>query len=242
MSTWPSVRTIWIDVVRRFEGWTTWMYEDRLGLMTTGMGNLIDTQPPSSDPTGTALSLPWQVNGAPASAAQIAASWHAVRARPDLRTMSGYAYENIAGNDARLTDAGVEALITQKFDQNSDYLSKRFPNFGQWPADAQLAVHMMAWAMGPAFKYPKFEAATSQNPPDFMTMAAESAIQGEAVRSELIKLLLMNAASAQKAHADPSHLFYPGPVAIAAAGAGVGTLLVVGGVLGLVWSKLRDIL
>ena len=68
-----SVRAAWCDFNRSLEGWISWMYLDVLGLVTTGMGNLID-------PMSTALGLPWvDETGTQGSQNDIAAEWRAVK-------------------------------------------------------------------------------------------------------------------------------------------------------------------
>ena len=49
--------------------------------------------------------------------------------------------------------------FTWKLGQMDAYLAKRFPEWEEWPADAQLATLSMAWACGPAFRFPRLEAA-----------------------------------------------------------------------------------
>ncbi|MFF0476587.1 peptidoglycan-binding protein [Streptomyces sp. NPDC004284] len=47
-----------------------------------------------------------------------------------------------------------------------------FEDLESWPADAQLGLFSMAWALGPAFKFPKFQTAARQQ--DWLTTARES--------------------------------------------------------------------
>jgi hypothetical protein len=54
-----SVRAAWCDFNRSLEGWVSWMYLDVEGLVTTGMGNLID-------PVEAAFPLPgWMATAPP---------------------------------------------------------------------------------------------------------------------------------------------------------------------------------
>jgi hypothetical protein len=199
--TWPSVKENWIDFSKRFEGYVPWMYEDRLGLMTTGMGNLIDSPlnaEPSMEPTPFALSLPWMMpQGTRATPDQIRDAWKRVRARADLRPNSGLVYGGVS--ELRLPKEALGAMIASRFNQNERILGERFPHFQEWPADAQMALHSMAWALGPGFRFNKFEAAANKTPPDFLEMAKQSTIQGgDPRRNAANKALFESAANVQK--------------------------------------------
>lgn len=193
MSVWPTVRDTFPSFTRRFEGWLPWLYEDRIGLMTTGLGNLLDTQPPSANPTPMCLSLPWvRADGSRASKEDITAAWRAVRARPELRPQDGHAYQDVT--TIRLPTAAIAALVAKKFDEHDGILTARFPDYIEWPAVAQLAIHSMAWALGPRFRFPKFEQAANANPPDFETMAKQCCIPGGLPLRNTVNTALFEAA------------------------------------------------
>ena len=61
-----------------------------------------------------------------------------------------------------LTDRAIDTLIGTRLNQNEVFLKRQtsFKDFDAWPADAQLALLSMAWAMGPG------------GPPKFLTMCA----------------------------------------------------------------------
>lgn len=46
-------------------------------------------------------------------------------------------------------------------------LKKRYAAFVFWPADAQLALHIMAWVIGPGFSNQPFRNAVNRAVPDF---------------------------------------------------------------------------
>src|SRR5215469_10503422 len=191
----------------KFEGYLDFMYGDVKNLVTTGMGNLID-------PIGQALSLPWvNADGSPASQQQITDAWNAVKARTDLNQKGGRAYKSVTS--IRLTDDGINQLFMSRADSNEKYLKKTYPGFDNWPADAQLALHSMAWAMGPAFKFPTFKADVNADPPDFAKAAIDSHMNaagnpGLVPRNAANKKLFENAAAVLKYNADPDKLYYPG--------------------------------
>lgn len=138
------------------------MYLDVKGLVTTAIGNLIDTP-------DDALSLPWVTEtGKPATKDQIKAEWSYVKSRQDLKMRGGMAYKKITA--LRLTDAGIQEVVSRTLDRMDNHLSGRFPQYPNWPADAQLATLSMAWACGPAFRFPLLEKALKAS--DFALAAA----------------------------------------------------------------------
>ena len=74
-----SVEEAWIGFSTRFEGRIQWMYLDILGLVTTGIGNLIDPKP-------AALSLPWRHVGTyeRATVGEISVEWDMMKSRKGL--------------------------------------------------------------------------------------------------------------------------------------------------------------
>ncbi len=147
---WPCVASTFAAFTERFEGHVPFMYCDVKGLVTTGRGNLID-------PVTSALVLPWQISGMAATRLQIATCWQVVKSRQDICQQGGMAYQNIT--DLRLAEEAIDALTNSKMLEMETHLKARFPLWETLPADAQLAVLSMAWACGPAFHFPKFEAA-----------------------------------------------------------------------------------
>lgn len=137
-----SVRQAFPVFSKNFEGYVRSMYLDIKGLVTTGVGNLIDT--PEH-----ACSLPWKhADGRLAERHEIAQAWQAVKAaKPALHYRQ---YEHL--NDLRLTDGDIDALVLDKLNSNFAYItSHSLPVLPDAPADAQLAVMSMAWALGPGF-------------------------------------------------------------------------------------------
>ena len=162
-----AVRNAWCDFNRVFEGWVSWMYLDVKGLVTTGMGNLID-------PMSAALTLPWvDGGGTPADQDAMAAEWQAVKNNVALAQQGAQIAKEVTS--LRLGDADIEALVLDKLDHNESILKaySAFANFDTWPADAQLGLLSMAWAMGPGFgpSFPHFAQAVSAG--DFATAAGD---------------------------------------------------------------------
>jgi GH24 family phage-related lysozyme (muramidase) len=147
-----SVREAFPTFTDTFEGKLAFMYLDVKGLVTTGRGNLID-------PVPAAHAIPWKhgVNGPFATGDQITAEWIKVKSLQSMRTRGGVAYGAVT--ELRMSEEDIDALTFGKLDEMYAYLGRRFRDLDEWPADAQLGLLSMAWAMGPGFHFPNFEAA-----------------------------------------------------------------------------------
>jgi hypothetical protein len=163
-----AVRAFFPVFSAHFEGRVYHMYLDCKGLVTTGVGCLIDTM-------SAALALPWTrlSDGAPALPSEVVAEWRLIKGHQELAKLH-YAY---AGKlcKLRLTGDAINKLVDERTLSAERYLSRRLPSWDAWPADAQLATMSMAWAMGAGFvdKFPRWLAAATRAEPDFATMAAE---------------------------------------------------------------------
>jgi GH24 family phage-related lysozyme (muramidase) len=216
----PGFQATRASVVDSFVGWSTplegmtnYPYTDAEGLVTTGMGDLIDgmasgqtmhtscghgTSTPcgQATPTAAARALPWNPNNLDADWAAIKAAWPGVQS---------VACKGIT--TSRLDADAIQNLIASRMKDNEAFILKGLPNFAQAPADAQLAVHSMSWAMGPSFTstWPAFR--TAFNAGDYATAADQSHMRGVGIdmRNLANKLLLENAS---KAGIDPDHLYY----------------------------------
>jgi hypothetical protein len=174
-----SARSAWQEFITGHEGNIAFMYLDTKGLVTIGIGNLID-------PISLALTLPFQfkaVNRIGASAGraatrkEIETEWLSLKNHSNklALTRSG------AAGCARLTDLELSVASRQRlFDRvtntHESQLTTYFPDFGAWPGDAQLGLMAMAWGLGMYFppKFPKFSAACRNR--DFDAAAQECTI------------------------------------------------------------------
>jgi hypothetical protein len=194
-----------------FEGAIPFMYLDVKGLVTVGVGNLID-------PVELATALPFRFKNQPeqhAAPAQIEAEWHKLKSDTSLASKGHLACAALTelelGNDA------IENLINHRLTSNETLLKSQesFHAFESWPADAQLALLSMAWAMGPdGFRtFPNFRAACQNM--DFETAAKESRLDengnpGLIPRNEANFTLLSNASIVLTENLRRSNLYYPG--------------------------------
>jgi GH24 family phage-related lysozyme (muramidase) len=206
---YDSVRTSYISFTTRFEGSIPYMYLDIKGLVTIGIGNLID-------PIGSALTLPFvrKSDGSSASQAEITAEWNKVKAATNLAQQGAKAAAAVT--TLMLTPGSITALVLAKLDSNVATLKRTtaFAAFESWPADAQLGLLSMAWALGPSFAagWPTFTAAVGRG--DWPGAAANCQIStagnpGVAPRNAADVQLFTNAAAVKTAGSDPSVLWYP---------------------------------
>ena len=195
------VRDAFVKFTAPMEGVVPWMYLDVKGLVTVAIGNLID-------PIQYAMPLPfkWQ-DGRDASRDEIAAEWLRVKNDPNLAKWGHRAAQGIT--KLRLDDEGIDLVVSRKLAQNVDHLRRRFLEWDQWPACAQLATLSMAWACGPAFHFPMLAAVL--NAQDFAEAAKQCHINetgnpGIIPRNIRNKRLYRNAARVRDFHLDPDTL------------------------------------
>jgi GH24 family phage-related lysozyme (muramidase) len=147
----PSVLADWGEWTAQFEGRVRTLYLDVKGLVTTGLGCLVD-------PVGLALALPWErADGTPADGAEVVADWHRVKALPPGLVFSRY----VSSAALYLSNEAIDDLARSRLQQDADRLAFCFFDLATYPAPAQRALLSMAWAMGPGFPvtWPHFSAA-----------------------------------------------------------------------------------
>lgn len=172
---YQSVGPAFMIMSKKLEGYLPFMYVDNHkdsagnpdGLVTTGMGNLID-------PVENALRLPWRhgVGGPLATQQEIMAAWNKVK-HSGMNAAGG---GNQGGlTDLRLDEAGIQQLINSKLTNNEFTLRQLFPRWDTLPADVQIVLLSMAWAMGTDkfHNFPKFMGYINQTVPNFRAAADE---------------------------------------------------------------------
>lgn len=219
-----AVRDAFIDFTIPLEGarpghvGIPWMYQDVLGLVSTGLGNLID-------PIGLALPIPWKrSDGTRATRGEVIAEWQRIKTQPpnekgQTAADLGHLYAKRIAT-LHITNEDILDLIRQKLELHESMIAADFPEWESWPADAQLATHSMAWACGAGIfrkssgkkHWPKLTAALHGL--DFRTAATECFMPQEATigglrpRNKANRILYTNAAIALH-NLDPDTLFYP---------------------------------
>lgn len=209
---YQSVQDTFIAFSTQFEGKVNFMYLDIKGLVAIGIGNLID-------PIDAALNLPFvhKSDGSPASQNEIRNEWNTLKSQPDLAQKGYQACAPLT--NLMLTDDSIAQLVTAKLNQFASTLksTSEFSNMDSWPADAQLGLLSMAWAMGSAFgpSWPNFRAACAAS--DWSAAAAncqmnETGNPGLKPRNVADVLLFTNAAIVQANGLDFSVLHWPSSV------------------------------
>jgi GH24 family phage-related lysozyme (muramidase) len=182
-----------------FEGYLNGPYTDAKGLVTTGMGNLIDSGTGSSTPTAKARSLPWSPNNIDADWAALKKAWPGVQSVASMKLTT-----------SRLSPQAVTDLIVSTMKAEEPAILRLIPGFASLPADAQMGIWSMVWAMGTGnlAKFTTFLSAINSG--DFVTAAANCHMQGVGIdmRNLANKLLFLNAAAVRTLGADPSVLYY----------------------------------
>jgi hypothetical protein len=204
------------------EGKTNNAYLDVKGLLTVGIGCMID-------PPVTALPLPWVMpDGSVAPASVIEAQLTSLKAQTGLEHYPANSPSVLAATTIRLTDDGVMQLANQRLLAGEPLMRKTFPAWDTWPADAQLFACSMGWAIG--FGWPHIfsncAALLQRTVPGFLLAAtgSPSAHANEAsapcdIRTEgnpgivprnaQNRLLLSNAQVVRDEGLDPDILYWP---------------------------------
>lgn len=147
-----AVRAIFPSFSARYEGDISWPYKDVRGLITVGLGCLID-------PVDRALGLPWvdAVSRRPVTRATVRAEWARLKAMASMTGAVAARQRDVTS--IRLTPEGIEQLAHVRLDATVQGLLGRWPSFGDMPANVQLVLCSMAWALGTGkliAEFPKF--------------------------------------------------------------------------------------
>lgn len=198
------------DFLKQYEGKVNFMYLDVKGLVTIGIGHLID-------PVNMAMKLEFRQKGGngAVSGAEVAAEWQTVKSRRDLIPKGGAAFGSVTRLE--LSDNGIKAMVKSHAAGIENYIktnasaSKFYSNFDNWPADAQLAFMGVAWGgiPIPQFGWHKFPEACRIE--DWEQAATECKISSPiaAGRNEAHKTMFLNAAAVKSNGDSISELSWP---------------------------------
>lgn len=139
-----SVAATFVAFSSPLEGVVPWMYLDVKGLVTVAIGNLID-------PVSLAVDVPFlRPDGSPASVDEIRAEWQRVKGNASLARLGHQAARHVT--TLRLSDEGVQQVVGRALASMEAGLRRAYPEWDEWPADAQLATLAMSWACGTGFR------------------------------------------------------------------------------------------
>lgn len=160
-----SVLEAFVRFSTPLEGETHNPYLDVKGLLTVGIGCLID--PPSM-----AAGLPWRLpDGSLAPAAVVQQQLASLKALQGLKSYRFDSPSVLGATTIRLDDAGILKLCDDRLKANEVWLRKYFARWNAWPADAQLCACSIAWAVGAGWpaKFGNCARQLNLDPPDFLS-------------------------------------------------------------------------
>lgn len=205
----PSVEAVWMPFNSDLEGVFRSPYLDINGDVTVAIGCLCD-------PLHRALTLPWKIEGRPATQEEIARDWQALKSRPNLAEWR--ADKQAVLTSIRLDDDDVTALVRRRLQANYDYLRTHLmPRIDSFPADAQLGILSVAWGIGAAFdraRPPRPQLVLACNAEDWVAAKVharlrESRNPGVVLRNRRQELCFDNAATIREHGLNPQWLWYP---------------------------------
>ncbi|WP_431968647.1 hypothetical protein [Nocardia sp. bgisy134] len=225
-----AVRRVWLAFNVPLEGRVPWMYLDSEGFVSTGVGNKLDdtarvrAAPTPAERTASLIAarrLPWRrPDGSAATGAEVNAAWDAVKNRMDLVAGGNRAFADVSL--LRLTDEDIDRTVYGRLDELETLLRGRmvrhgsgavvmpFAAFDSWPADAQLGMLSMCWAMGPRFSFPAFQDAAFAR--DWLRCAAACRVNPEIGtvirRNDRDQELFRNAFRVEEEQLDPEVLLF----------------------------------
>lgn len=203
------VRENWLAFTEPLEGGPSApvIYQDIRGKVTGPYGILCDTP---SEVAALPMDHP---DGRPATPAEKVAAYHAVKNSPDAARLGWRFAAKLS--PLRFSLASMHAMALAKFDVNDRILSARLR--GHWedlPANAQMALHSLAWACGANAHFPRLFDAVRAG--DYELAAGEIHMNertpeglyngGLVPRNRANKILMRNAGRVRDFHLDVDSL------------------------------------
>lgn len=178
-----------LALIGPFEGRIPWMYLDRKGLVTAGIGNML----PSAQ---AAIALIWHLRGSGEEATPVEIADDFRRISDAVANLEAHRYKALTR--CELADGEITRLFGRRVDEFCKQLEREFPLFPEWPDQAQLATLDMVYSMGIGKlceKFPHFCAALRSM--EWLTAAAHCHRQdGQPARNNAVRDLYLAAARA----------------------------------------------
>ena len=139
-----AVRIAWPTSCASLEGRIAWPYLDIRRIVTVGLGCAFLSPGPFA-------MLPWlHADGRHATADEAATAWQFLHTMLAARVASAYAYPG----HLHLAEETIDQLARARLDDDVAMLTRRWPDFADFPAYAQAALLAMAWAVGAGAVHP----------------------------------------------------------------------------------------
>lgn len=213
----PSVAEAFPRVTKPLEGCVLWPYLDVFGLATVGYGCLVDSVLEFRKPD-------WSSDGLGHRTQLVLPYIDDQRARLKSKTKALHFKLYESATTLRLTQDRADVLLVSRAEEFAAYMARvHFSDWDTWPADAQLAWMLIAWACGPGAPTVFKTAAGLCNAGDFEGARKWAKIKvgtrgdadynpGIVPRNAQIDLCLANAAAIHTpGYATPA-LYWPGHV------------------------------
>jgi hypothetical protein len=197
------------------EGYFLSPYSDVKRLITTARGALID-------PIERCLALEWFIGDRRATEAEVRNDWHVLKdlalQMSDSKLQHWTASEQASLTSIRLRPEYIEALTMRQLRANYAYVEAHLmPGIGEFPADAQLGIMSLAWALGAGFDKtnpPRTEFVAACNAGNWLVAGAharlrETGNKGVIPRNKQQDLCFSNAATVRARALDPDALWWP---------------------------------
>jgi GH24 family phage-related lysozyme (muramidase) len=207
------------------EGRVPGMYCDILGLITCAVGNLIDTRTAGTYPTALVEAIRWTLaDGSRAPLDAVRADWWKLKQNAAHYAKLHWKYA-LAATKCRLSEEEIDRIVKERLAINEAEMRKAFADWDTWPADAQLVVMSMCWAVGTGWlqKFPRFARLVKAQ--DWAAAAAfddpknpkgnwpgkirEAGNPGVVPRNLKNRFCLLNAATVKAYNLPPTKLWWP---------------------------------
>lgn len=189
------------------EGALNFLYLDKLGIPTTAYGNALFS-------TAAMCALPWRhADGTFASRDEMIAEYSTIQNLKGKTSPKGVLWTECGGGAfgpmtrLHLDSEGITTLVQRTIQMDDAAMARKFPDWEEWPANAQLAIHSLVWACGTGYRFPKMDAALRAR--DFGAAAREIEMTPESNpgndltrRNAANQTLMTNAARVQSFHLD----------------------------------------
>lgn len=142
----PTVEAAWRSYNEDLEGVFSCPYFDIRRLITTAIGVLVD-------PVERCLTLDWRIGDKAATPAQIRDDFKTLKDMAERMTDAELkrwpAARQAPYTSIRLRAETINDLVRKRLHANVDYIVQHyFPDFAEWPADAQMGTLSLVWGVG----------------------------------------------------------------------------------------------